>query len=101
MKIEEEDLARTARKHKTARVVAEKASKRYLLRHPSPWPIPWPRIKGIPRTVIKVAGDEYSVKSCVKDLLKMYGIPDEVPGGFLSGKEGKRMVESALRELGF
>lgn len=105
--VEEEDLAEIAKKHKTVTIVAEKASKRHLKYETGvpplpPYPGPLPRTQKIPKTIIRVTGDtEYSVKNCVKDLLKLYGIPDETPGGFLRGKKGKRIVESALRELGF
>ena len=96
--VEEEDLARIREKHKTVNIIAEKASKPYF----GPNTLRGPAYTRIPRTTIKVTGDtEDSVKKCVKDLLKLYGIPSETSGGFLSGNREKRIVESALRELEF
>jgi len=52
------------------------------------------------KKVVKVMGDNVNdVRSCVRDIILMYGRPDEVPFALSSGKRaGKAIVDSLLRE---
>lgn len=99
VEIKKEDLAGIAQRHEAITITAEQVVVRLLVSEPMLY---WPRFVRLPKTIITVTGDEEgSVKNCVTDLLKLYGIPDEIPRGLWGSKKvGKRIAESALKELG-
>ena len=52
------------------------------------------------KMVVRVMGDQVGeVRSCVREIILLYGRPDEVPFAFGTGRRaGKAIVESLLRE---
>ncbi|MEM3825631.1 MAG: hypothetical protein QXG27_05765 [Candidatus Bathyarchaeia archaeon] len=93
-----QDIEEISQKHKKVTVTIKRVYERVFGITPiKRWPTP---LK-MPKTIIVVEGyDKEHVRHCLKDLLKLYGVPDNCAGGlFGEKKRGKKIVESLLQEL--
>ena len=98
--IREEDLVEARKRHSNVSITVERMVEKQLSSEPV---FPIPHLITLNKTVIRILGDdEVSMKDSVVELLRLYGVPHDIVRGLWGArKAGKRIVESALKELGF